>query len=307
MTAVKSFALVVLVVGVAATWARAGSTDTAQSRFGFVYPALPAQFGSIVTNLAPAAASPSAGTAPTSYNALLNMGNGPYPGANWLTSGGAQPWYLSPSVLQAYGHVPTPEEQAAFVEAVKQDVLYTYHHSGDDRSTSIDLKLTTNPSDAYTHAISVVAGTSSPMLPGAAGIAAYGGDGFSFIDQLKYATSPEELEWAVAHNVAHELMHTLGVDHHDQTGANLDSAVSQWTDLVNPSYSFSSAATAEIAQHLNDPRSADSWELGGEQIAADGMVLAGPHPVPEPATLALWGLAAVGLISGRRLHPRRAA
>ena len=50
-----------------------------------------------------------------------------------------------------------------------------------------------------------------------------GASGFGFIDKLSYATTPDQLAWAVAHNVSHELMHALGVaTHPDQTGQYLE-------------------------------------------------------------------------------------
>jgi hypothetical protein len=52
-----------------------------------------------------------------------------------------------------------------------------------------------------------------------------GGNGFSFIDKLSYATTPDQLAWAVAHNVAHELMHSFGVAIHPEIERSKRSAL----------------------------------------------------------------------------------
>src|SRR4029453_3327193 len=87
--------------------------------------------------------SPGSGWNPTqggSADAFINLGTGPYPGADYLTSGGAQPWYTSPSVTRFFGgQPPDAQQQADFSRDVLQRVQQTFQRSG------LDPKLTVHP------------------------------------------------------------------------------------------------------------------------------------------------------------------
>jgi hypothetical protein len=232
----------------------------------------------------------------TPYNAFINMGTGPFPEANTLTTGGAQPWYDSPAVQTVFGGTPTLQQQTSFENAVLQDVQSTYHLSG------INLNVTLDPSVPAAHTISVVSGTTYPSNAGVIGITDVGNNGFSFIDNLKYAQAGQitDLEWALAHNISHELMHAFGVAvHHDQTGQYLDTASATWSLLTNPNSIFSPAAVADIQAHLSGAVSASG--TGAEVIDGDQKILA--QPVPEPSTIALWALGAIGVVVRYRRDP----
>jgi hypothetical protein len=110
-----------------------------------------------------------------------------------------------------------------------------------------------------------------------------------------------DLEWALAHNIAHELMHAFGVaTHPDQTGNYLDAAVASWSLLTSPNATFSPAAVQDILG--NDyGRDGARGTPGAELLDGDLKALA--QPVPEPATLALWVcLGTAAWAAGRRLR-----
>jgi hypothetical protein len=238
--------------------------------------------------------------APTyAVDAFLDFGNAPYPDANTLTTGGAQPWYTSPSITKLYGGIPSAAQQAQFTAAVVDHVDQTFAQSG------IPIAVTTDPNVPAPHTLSVVSNASYPASPGAIGITNVGGNGFSFIDKLKYAGSIDELEWVVAHNVSHELMHAFGGGHHDTTGQYLDAAVSSWSVLANPNTVFSPASVSELRSlNFRDPgaTAASGLEQLDPDHGHDAEILA---PVPEPATLACWALLAAAVPLARRA--RRAA
>ncbi|MDR3632407.1 MAG: PEP-CTERM sorting domain-containing protein [Isosphaeraceae bacterium] len=239
---------------------------------------------------APAGSSSSSSSA--AADAFINFGTGPYPEASTLTSGGAEAWYLSPTVEHVFGGVPNAQQQSDFTSQVLKDVQQTFSLSG------LSPILTTDPTVSANHTISVVANTSYSPNPNAIGITDVGNNGFSFIDNLNSAQSVTDLEWAVAHNIAHELMHAFGVAvHHDQTGTYLDAATASWSLLTDPNTVFSPAAVQDILSH-NYGRSSSSGALGAEQIDGDQTVTA--QPVPEPSTLALWGMLGVGARVARR-------
>ena len=88
-------------------------------------------------------------------------------------------------------------------------------------------------------------------VSGGRGPSLIGNSGFGFIDNLNYAQSTDQLAWAVAHNISHELMHAFGVAvHHDQTGTYLDSATATWSLLIDPNTTFSPAAVQDILSNL---------------------------------------------------------
>jgi hypothetical protein len=238
-------------------------------------------------------------------DAYLNMSDGPYDEAGNLTDGNAKPWYLSPVVDKLYGGVPNAKQQLDFENTIYARVKETYALSG------VPIELTNSVNDPVAHALSVVSGTYSPANSDAVGITTVGGSGFSFIDGLKYAKSIDQLEWAVAHNVAHELMHAFGAGHHDTTGNYLDAAVTSWETLVNPNAVFSPDAVQDLQgrnfrQYQGAYASYGGSLWGGQQIAAaaDGTLMAAP--VPEPAVVGLWVVGGAGLVLVRR-RSRRAA
>ena len=246
--------------------------------------------------------------------AFINFGNAPYAEASNLTTGTPQPWYTSPSVTQAFGGTPTAAQQAGFTQTVLSDIQHTFQLSG------MNVNLTTNPSAPTAHEISVVSGASYPSNPNAIGITDVGASGFGFIDKLAYATTPDQLAWAVAHNVSHELMHALGVAvHPDQTGQYLDAATATWQMLTNPNTTFSPQAVKLML--AASPGSGVSSTLGAQLMpsgtglnpnlvlkgtGADGAQLL-EAPVPEPSAIAFWTVAAGGFVLVRRQSNRKAA
>ena len=127
-----------------------------------------------------------------------------------------------------------------------------------------------------------------------------GANGFSFIDKIaSSAQSLDQLEWIVAHNISHELMLAFGVpENYDTTGNYIDAKVANWSMMVSPSATFSPAAAQAISQALasQDPAGTGSM-LGAQEFP--------PAAVPEPTTLAIWGLAAAGLVIARRRQSAR--
>jgi hypothetical protein len=242
--------------------------------------------------------------APTyNYDAFINLGDSPYAGADQLTAGGARPWYESNVAQTVYGGTPTADQRASFTSEVLEKVEHTFSQSG------VPVSLTTDPSNSAAHMLSVVANTTNPGTPGAAGITTLGGDGFSFIDNLSYASTPEELADAVAGNVAHELMHAFNVGHYDSTGNFLDAASTSWDTLINPSTVFSpEAASALLSQNLKARY--DSVGSLGAQMLHPANCTCGmhqPQAVPEPTTMLVWSAAATGLFLARRRLARRPA
>jgi hypothetical protein len=242
--------------------------------------------------LAPAPpASPTPSTAPV--DAFINFGNAPYAEASTLTTGNPQAWYTSPSVISAFGGAPSAQQQTTFTQSVIADIQHTFQISG------LNISLTTDPTVPALHAMSVVSGAAYPSNPDAIGITTVGANGYSFIDKLAYATTPDQLTWAVAHNLSHELMHALGVANHpDTTGNYLDAATATWSMLIDPNTKFSPAAVQLLSQLLATAGSAGGpSSLPGAQFMK-GMGIDGAQiletPVPEPSTIALWTLVSLG-------------
>ena len=235
----------------------------------------------------------SSGPAPVA-DAYLNFGSGNFSEASILTTGTAAPWYTSPAVSQAYGHTPTPAEQAAFTSKVLADVNATYALAG------LKPQITTDPTVPANHMLSVVSGLSFGPNPNAIGITDVGHDGFGFIDKLNYATNPDQLAWAVAHNVSHELMHAFGVAiHSDTTGKFIDAASATWNLLTDPNASFSPSSVSLIsATNFGPSMTSAVLSRQGELLRIDGdqEVMA----VPEPTTLVAWTAVLAGLLFRRR-------
>jgi hypothetical protein len=253
---------------------------------------------SISTPLFTAASAAATGTVPASSttvpataDAFINLGAGPYPEAGVITTGNAQAWYNSSQITSFFGGQPTSQQQAAFSSAILQRVEQTFQLSG------VSVNLTTNPSVSAAHTLSVVSNTSAALLPAALGMTDVGGNGFSFIDQgAKSAQSLDQLEWIVAHNVSHELMLAFGVgENYDQTGNYIDARNANLSMMTNPSATFSQAAANALNQAI---AAQDSGNATAGQLA---QVLEA-QTVPEPSSIALWGLLALGgLASAKRL------
>jgi hypothetical protein len=227
----------------------------------------------------PVAAAPVAAPRPA-VDAFINLGAGPYPEAGVITTGNAQPWYNSPQITGLFGGPPTAQQQSDFASAVLQRVEQTFQLSG------VPVRLTTDPSVTAAHTLSLVSNTAPKLDPVAIGMTDVGGSGFSFIDQeAKSAQTLDQLQWIVAHNIAHELMLAFGVpENHDQTGNFIDARNASWAMMTSPTSTFSAGATqALLASNFDSATGAQ----GAQDI--------GPQPVPEPAAWVLWafGLGAV--------------
>jgi hypothetical protein len=235
-------------------------------------------------------------------DAFINTGGGPYAQEYPLTAGNAQPWYDSAVASKVYGGTPSLEQRQEFSRDILQRVEATFARSG------LNVTLTDQSNVTAAHTLSVVSGTQSPASPSAVGITDIGRSGFTFIDKLSYANSVDELKTAIANNVAHELMHAFGVDRHDPTGSYIDSAVADWSTMINPNATFSQTAIGELlakdfsktdtnqssaAQQVHGPNCTCPMCRGLQLVAA---------PVPEPSTCVVWigCVGAVGLFIRRR-------
>ena len=325
MTAVKTFAIGLLVIGAAVQAASAGpfsgdiswtgwnagtglvveNTATA-SPFNNV-PAVPEASSQIVAAVASAptapASAPAAVSAPINvaaptgrYDAFVNLGSAPFPDASNLTMGGApQGWAASnsASVLNVFGGHPTAQQQADFNSAVLQRVEQTFQLAG------VHVNLTDNPNAQAAHTLSVVSNTTSAWGP-LLGLTNIGGNGFDFIDQAaKSANSVDQLEWLVAHNVSHELMLAFGVgENYDKSGQYIDAEMANLGMMVNPTATFSQGAAAALL-------ASGSLGSNGSTGGAFAQQVSG-QPVPEPTTIAVWAFAAIGVVVVRRNRSRLA-
>jgi hypothetical protein len=210
----------------------------------------------------------------------VNLGTGPYPEASFITTGNAQPWYASPQIANFFGGQPSAQQRSDFNNAVIQRVEQTFNLSG------VPVTLTDDPNVRAAHTLSLVSNTSSRTLANAIGMTSVGGNGFSFIDPIaKSAQSLDQLEWIVAHNVSHELMLAFGVgENYDKTGNYIDAGTANFAMMINPNATFSQAAAQALlaANFLVNTDTASG--LGAQAVTA--------QPVPEPATWAVWILAA---------------
>jgi len=270
--------------------------------------AVPAQPTPGISAPTPSPLSASSASPATPVDGFINLTAGSYADSGTLTTGNAQPWYDSPSVVHAFGGTPDAQQQASFVQTVLQDVQHTFQISG------MNPTLTTDPSAPALHTISVVSGASYGANPDAIGITNVGGNGFGFIDKLNYASNPTDLAWAVAHNISHELMHAFGIGYHPDGGNYVDAAAATWSSLIDPNMQFGPQATQLLlASHygtLGDGISGGG--VGAELLNPRGTEVDGDQvlavPAPEPAAVALWGLGALGgLMVIRRRSARSAA
>jgi hypothetical protein len=227
------------------------------------------------------------------YDAFINLTDSGYSSANELATGTPQPWYTSPAVTKFFnGSTPTTSQQLDFENKVLQNVQHTFDLA------NLHPTLTLDPNAPANHMLSVVAGASYGANPNAIGITNVGHDGFGFIDKLTYATSIDQLATAVSKNVSHELMHAFGVANHpDQTGTYIDSGTASWSLLTNPDSTFSPGAVTAIKDTRFSPYAATTAS-GAQMLDGDQEILA--SPVPEPTTLAVWGLGLLGMALYRR-------
>jgi hypothetical protein len=231
-----------------------------------------------------------------------------YPDAGGLTTGTPEPWYDSPAVIQAFGgSIPTAQQQASFVETVLQDVEHTYQLSG------MNPTLTTDPTAPALHTISVASGLSDPNNSNAIGLTNVGQNGFSFIDKLNYANNPTDLAWAVAHNIAHELMHAFGVGFHPDQGTYVDAPSATWSTLIDPNAQIGPAATQLLlasqygALGSSSVSGIGAQALNPSDVKVDGDMELLAVPAPEPAAVAMWILGGFGGLSLVRRRSRRPA
>ncbi len=239
-----------------------------------------------------AGADPLISSAPV--DAFINLGSSPYPDQSQITTGNAQPWFDSTAVAGLFGGPPTAQQQQSFDGTVLQRVEQTFSLSG------IAVALTDNPGIPTAHVLSEVSNTSSLAFPGAIGTTAIGGNGFSFIDPMaQSAQSVDQLEWLVAHNIAHELMLAFGVgENYDQSGNYIDSTRANWAMMISPNSTFSPAAAAALRAAI--------LPSGFDQIIQSAPQMVVPMATPEPTTWTFWGLAAAAMI-WRRKRATRAA
>jgi hypothetical protein len=251
------------------------------------------------------ATAPTSSTGTPPADAYINLGTGPYAESSTLTTGNPQAWYNSPAVISAFGGIPTVQQESHFAQSVLADVQHTFQISG------LNITLTTDPNTPALHSLSVVSGASYPSNPGAIGITDVGANGFGFIDKLAYATTPDQLAWAVAHNISHELMHALGVANHpDTTGNYIDAASATWQLLTDPNAKFSPEAVPLLSQLLATGVSSNSLSVPGAQLfhglKVDGAQLL-ETPVPEPTTIGIWAIATLWGTAALRRRPRQHA
>ncbi len=229
-------------------------------------------------------------SSPSGYDALINLGTGPFADQSQITNGNAQPWYDSMEVAKLFGGAPTLQQQQSFDATILERVQQTFQLSG------IPITLTDNSKDIAAHTLSLVSGATSQPFPGAIGTTVLGSSGLSFVDlEAKSAQSIDQLEWIVAHNISHELMLAFGVgENYDKTGNFIDAASIKWATITSSDATFSSSAAQAILASLASVNSSQSYLLRPQSLEAAA--------VPEPTTLCIWGLSgAVVLLRRARL------
>ncbi len=197
----------------------------------------------------------SAAPAPSGpVDAFINLGNGPYPLQNPITTGNAEAWYNSSQITSLFGGQPNAQQIQSFDNAILSRVQQTFSQSG------VPVTLTDDPNVAAAHTLSLVSNTASASLSTAIGMTQVGGSGFSFIDKIApSAQSVDQLEWIVAHNISHELMLAFGVpENYDQSGNYIDSKLANWAMMVGSTSTFSPAAAQALIQALAAQNAADS-------------------------------------------------
>jgi hypothetical protein len=178
-------------------------------------------------------------------NAFIDFGSAPYAEAAQIITGTAKPWYQSIQLPRLFGgHAPTGREQSNFIGRVLDFTRKTFTVSG----VNVKLSLTGTPNVIAPHTMSVVANASSRAFPGAIGTTDVGRNGFSFIDvEAKAAHNLNDLEWIVAHNIAHELMLAFGVtESYDKSGQYVDAAHATYEMMANPDSKFSASASTAL-------------------------------------------------------------
>jgi hypothetical protein len=252
-------------------------------------PAMQAAVASYTPTLSATASTLSSGP----VDAYINLGNGPYPLQSTITTGNAQPWYSSSQISSLFGGQPTSQQIQSFDNTILQRVQQTFSQSG------VNVTLTSDPSVAAQHTLSLVSNTSAASLTNAIGMTQVGSSGFSFIDHIaSSAQSVDQLEWIVAHNVSHELMLAFGVpENYDKTGNFVDSRVADWAMMVSPTSTFSPAAAQALDQALSAQNGGNSGQLGAQLVGSES-------PVPEPTTIALWAAAGAAIVIAKRRRSR---
>jgi hypothetical protein len=253
--------------------------------------AAPAMPSVAMANAAPvqtfaASTAPTVTTPHVTYDGYINLAGNGFLDATNLTSGSPQAWYNSNQITSLFGGRPTAQQQSDFNSAVLERVQHTFDLAG------VQVNLTTDPNAHAAHTLSLVSNTQSAWGP-LLGLTNIGGNGFSFIDQsAKSVQSVDQLEWMVAHNVAHELMLSFGVgEDYDKSGHYIDSALANLSMMLDANATFSQSAAAALLA------TGDFSVVGpsGGAFAQD----VNPQPVPEPTTIAMWSVAALGLAYAR--------
>jgi hypothetical protein len=226
----------------------------------------------------------------TSADAFINLGTGPFALAGQITTGGAQAWYNSPAVNSFFGGPPTDQQITSFDNTVLQRIQQTFAQSG------VNVSLTLNPSVPAAHTLSLVSNTVSITDATVIGMTQVTASGISFFDnEAKSAQTLDQLQWIVAHNISHELMLAFGVgEDFDKSGNYIDARNANWSMMVSPSATFSSAAAQALINALTyAPPIASGLQ---EAQVIDGT------SVPEPTTVAIW---ATGLLAAVVLGRKR--
>ena len=244
----------------------------------------------VASGMGPSPSVPAA--SPSTYDAFINLGSGPYPNSGSLTAGNPQPWYMGSQVDRLLGGVPSSQQIAAFDATVMQRVQQTFNLSG------VPISLTDDPNAQAAHTLSVVSQASNPTVSNALGMTYVGGNGFQYIDTAaNSAKSVDQLEWIVAHNLAHELMLAFSVPEvHDQSGQFIDARNADLSMMLNPGATFSPGAVADLL-------SRDFQGTNGAVLYPSAQVL-GSSTVPEPSAVLLWvAIGSAGLVVRRGRRP----
>lgn len=248
----------------------------------------------------------------THADAFLNFGTGSFSREQDLTAGDASSWFTGANVEHAFGgRQPDAAEQAEFSRKVLDEVNANFEASG------IVPKITLDPNIKADHALSIVNGTAvgeDPATSTIIGLTEVGGDGFSFLNHLGTAKDSSELAVMLSRNITHELMHAFGVGSHpDQTGEYIDSAVAAPDLLTKDVARLSPEAVQRIIAadaSFNDGTSAysQSYPDGNPNHCSScrrAAQVRAAQTVPEPTTVAFWGLAGVAVVAYRRRRPAR--